>query len=476
MLERLGASADRLVRRVMPDPFVLVLALTALTWAASVAMLARYGAPVSAGAPAPLALTAAVVSASEMLFKGFSDLLTFAMQMVLIVVTGETIASSPPVAKAIRRAAMIPKTQGGALWFVSTAALALGWLHWGFGLMTAAMLAREVARTCRERGVRVHYPLLGTAAYMSMLLWHAGTSASAPLLINTPGHFLSAQIGVIPLSQTVFTPVNVGLCALLLLLIPWVVRAMAPSDPAMIREVEPEPTAVADAPAARDRAPGEDAATGQESTARTIAERLDAFRGWQLAVSAVGLVALGHYVWTKGALAINHNVLNFAFVIVGMALYRTPVAYAKAISQSVRGTAGVVLQFPFYGAIMVMMRDSGLGHAIAGVFIAFASARTLPFYTFLASLVTKLFVPSGGGEWAVEGPVMLEAARRLGTPYGATTMGVAYGNMAGNMFQPFWALPLLGLLGLRAKDIMGYSLVVFLVAAPLLGIALLLPW
>ena len=138
------------------------------------------------------------------------------------------------------------------------------------------------------------------------------------------------------------------------------------------------------------------------------------------------------------------------------------------------GTAGVVLQFPFYGAIMALMRDSGLGHAIAEVFIAFATGKTLPFFAFLASLVTKLFVPSGGGEWAVEGPVMLEAARRLGSPPGLTTMGVAYGNMAGNMFQPFWALPLLGLLGLRARDIMGYSLVVFLVAAPLLGLALLL--
>jgi short-chain fatty acids transporter len=188
----------------------------------------------------------------------------------------------------------------------------------------------------------------------------------------------------------------------------------------------------------------------------------------------VGAVFLYRHVRTKGALDLNHNVLNFAFVMAGMALYPTPGAYARAIARSVRGTAGVVLQFPFYGAIMALMRDSGLGHAMASVFIAFATAKTLPFFTFLASLVTKLFVPSGGGEWAVEGPVMLEAARRLGAPAGATTMGVAYGNMAGNMFQPFWALPLLGLLGLRARDIMGYSLVVFLVAAPILGAALLL--
>jgi short-chain fatty acids transporter len=470
MLERLGASADRLVRRVMPDPFVLVLALTALTWAASVWMLARHGVPAVSPAQtsSPMALAAAAGASAEMLFKGFSELLTFAMQMVLIVVTGEAIASSPPVAKAIRRVAMIPRTQGAALLLVTTAALALGWLHWGFGLMTAAMLAREVATVCRERGVRVHYPLMGTAAYMSMLLWHAGLSASAPLLINTPGHFLVRQIGVVPLSQTVFLPINLVVCALLFLLVPWVLRAMAPSDPSNITEI--------DARLASDRVADETVENTPKDSNEvdTVAAKLDRFRGWQLAVALIGAVYLWRHVRARGALDLNHNVLNFAFVMAGMALYRTPVAYAKAITKSVRGTAGVVLQFPFYGAIMAMMRDSGLGHAIAEVFIAFATGKTLPFFTFLASLVTKLFVPSGGGEWAVEGPVMLEAARRLGAPYGLTTMGVAYGNMAGNMFQPFWALPLLGLLGLRAKDIMGYSLVVFLVAAPVLGVALLL--
>ncbi len=470
MLERLGASADRLVRRVMPDPFVLVLALTALTWAASVWMLARHGMPAVSPAQtaSPMAVAAAAGASAEMLFKGFSELLTFAMQMVLIVVTGEAIASSPPVAKAIRRVAMIPRTQGAALMLVTTAALALGWLHWGFGLMTAAMLAREVATVCRERGVRVHYPLMGTAAYMSMLLWHAGLSASAPLLINTPGHFLVRQIGVVPLAQTVFLPINLVVCALLFLLVPWVLRAMAPSDPSRITEI--------DGALAKERVADEaiENSPKDSNEAENIAAKLDRFRGWQLAVALIGAVYLWRHVRARGVLDLNHNVLNFAFVMAGMALYRTPVAYAKAISKSVRGTAGVVLQFPFYGAIMAMMRDSGLGHAIAEVFIAFATGKTLPFFTFLASLVTKLFVPSGGGEWAVEGPVMLEAARRLGAPYGLTTMGVAYGNMAGNMFQPFWALPLLGLLGLRAKDIMGYSLVVFLVAAPVLGVALLL--
>lgn len=470
MLQRLGASADRLVRRYMPDPFVLVLLLTLVTYVAGAAALALRGMPAQGTAgTAPRLVTLrwseALLRTSGFLFAGFAELLTFAMQMVLIVVTGEAIAASPPVSRAIRRAAALPRSAGGALWLVSSVALALGWLHWGFGLMAAATFAREVAASCKARGVRVHYPLLGTAAYMSMLLWHAGISASAPLLINTPGHFLHAMIGIVPLSHTIFLPANLAVCALLLVAVPLVVRAMSPRD--HIEEVSDEFVASL-------RAQDTESNVAMPSDPPTFASRLDRFRGWQLGVALVGGAFLAKYFSTRSLLDLNHNVLNFAFVMIGMALYRTPVAYAQAIGRSVKGTSGIVLQFPFYGAIMAMMRETGLNHLIADRFIHVATAHTLPFFTYLASLFTKLFVPSGGGEWAVEGPVMLEAARRLGAPVGLTTMGVAYGNMAGNMFQPFWALPLLGMLGLRARDIMGYSLVVFLFAAPVLGAALLL--
>ena len=138
------------------------------------------------------------------------------------------------------------------------------------------------------------------------------------------------------------------------------------------------------------------------------------------------------------------------------------------------GVAGIVLQFPFYGGILEVMKLTGLSSNIAHVFVHASSAKTLPFFTFLASILTKSFVPSGAGEWAVEGPVMLQAAKELGVSYGKITMAVAYGNMLGNMYQPFWSLPLLGLMGLRARDIMGFCLVLFVVCLPVLGLALLL--
>ena len=190
-----------------------------------------------------------------------------------------------------------------------------------------------------------------------------------------------------------------------------------------------------------------------------------------LVVGLLGLTFLVRHIRENG-FDLNHNVVNVSFLMLGMALHRSPVAYARAIAKSTRGVSGVVLQFPFYGGILAVMNKTGLSERIAHLFIAGANARTLPLMTFLASIVTKSFVPSGAGEWAVEGPVMLKAAKELGAPYGKITMAVAYGNMLGNMYQPFWSLPLLGLMGLRAKDIMGFCLILFVVCLPILGVAL----
>lgn len=448
MLERIGLRFERWVRLYMPDPFILALLLTLVTFALALGFT-PYGMPELiqqwfAGSPG---------SKDE----GFWALLSFAMQMVLIVVTGEAVAASPLVHGQLKRLAGVPKTAWGATAFVSFISIALGWLHWGFGLITAALLTREVAAQAKFRGLKLHYPLIGAAGYTALLIWHGGLTGSAPLLVNTPGHFLEREIGLVPLSETLFNPLNYLVCGLLLVTVPFLLAAMTPKgDVIEISEStleEMKPVTV-------------------EIDRSTWAGRLDAspLTGWLIA--ALGLVFLVGYFKTKGP-DLNHNIVNFSFIMLGLILHRSPVAYMKAVSNSMRGTAGVVLQFPFYGGIMGIMKASGLGHLIAGVFVSFSTAQTLPFFTYLSSVFSKLFVPSGGGEWAIEGPVMLAAAKELGASYGKTIMAVAYGNMVGNMFQPFWALPLLGIIGLKARDIMGYCLVVFCLAFPLLGILLL---
>lgn len=443
MLEKFGAQCERFVRSFMPDPFVLVLLLTIITLG-----LAAWFTP---SRPHEL------LSFWNM---GFWELLSFSMQMVLIVVTGEAIADSVFIQKILVKVTSIPKSARAGIVLLTFFSTILGWAHWGFGLVMASLAGRQLALSFHRRKITVHYPLIGASAYMSMLLWHAGTTASAPLLINTPGHFLFKEIGLVPLNQTIFLPSNLVACIALALLVPVIMSLLLPQRG--VQTVDQFDVNLNPAPRIR---------TSEEKP-KTFAEKLERSYLTNAIVGSIGIVFLLQYFRREG-FNLNHNIVNFLFLMIGMLLHRHPMAYAKAISQSVRGTAGIILQFPFYGGIMGIMRESGLGHDIANVFIHFANGHTLPFFAYIASIFTKFFVPSGGGEWAVEGPVMLQAAKQLGAPLGLTTMGIAYGNMVGNLFQPFWAIPLLSIMGLKAKDIMGYCLVVFFFAFPILAIALL---
>lgn len=459
---RAGAAAERVVRRFMPDPFVLVLLLTLIALGLGLAVMDAV--PGESGAT--------VLGKSSALVKAWTDgfgnpeILKFGLQIILIVVTGEAIAASPPARRVLARLTSLPRTATQALLLVTVFALVTGWIHWGFGLVSSALLAREVGRSLALRGVKIHYALLGTGAYTSMLLWHAGLTASAPLLMNTEKNFVSDVLGLkgasakVPLTETIFAPYNLIACAVLFVIVPPLIVAMHPREGI----VPPDLAAI---PAPPDDAGDADAPPG------TPAEWLDRTRVLTFLTGAIGLSFLWRYLREHG-FDLNHNVVNCTFLMLGMILHRSPVAYGRAIAQSVRGVSGIVLQFPFYGGILEVMKLTGLSTSIAHVFVASASAHTLPFFTFLASILTKSFVPSGAGEWAVEGPVMLQAAQQLGVPYGKITMAVAYGNMLGNMYQPFWSLPLLGLMGLRARDIMGFCLILFLVCLPVLGLALLL--
>ncbi|MBX3193224.1 MAG: short-chain fatty acid transporter [Labilithrix sp.] len=455
---RAGGAAERVVRRFMPDPFVLVLLLTLV--ALGLGLLTMPAVAGDAG-DTMLGKGSALVKAWTDGF-GNPEILKFGLQIILIVVTGEAIAASPPARRLLARLTSMPKTATQALLLVTVFALVTGWLHWGFGLVSSALLAREVGRSLEKRGIAIHYALLGTGAYTSMLLWHAGLTASAPLLMNTEKNFVSEVLGLkgakVPLSETIFAPYNLVACAALLVIVPPLVVAMHPKKGVVPPDLATIP------------APPDDA---EETPPQTPAEWLDKTRVLSFVTGAIGLTFLVRYFREHG-FDLNHNVVNCSFLMLGMVLHRSPVAYARAIAASVRGVSGIVLQFPFYGGILEVMKLTGLSSSIAHVFVEASSPRTLPFFTFLASILTKSFVPSGAGEWAVEGPVMLQAAKALGVPYGKITMAVAYGNMLGNMYQPFWSLPLLGLMGLRARDIMGFCLILFVVCLPVLGVALLL--
>lgn len=392
---------------------------------------------------------------------GFFNLLAFSMQMVLVLVTGYVLASTPPVRAVLRGLARSAKSASGAIVITTLVAGVASWLSWGFGLIVGALLAREMAREVKD----VDYRLIVASAYSGFLVWHAGLSGSAPLAIATPGHFLEGVMGIIPVSETIFAPYNLIIAAALLVVLPFVNRAMLARkedrfiiDPALLEQP----------PAAAGSAPVGAGATQADSPA-------DWMEKTPLFSMLMGLFGIIYFVlWFRGGGTLTLDIVIFIFLVAGMILHGTPRNYLNALTEAIKGAGPIVLQFPFYAGIMGMMVTSGLAGIIAGWFVNISSAATLPFWSFISGGIVNFFVPSGGGQWAVQGPIMIDAARQLGADMGRVTMGVAWGDAWTNMIQPFWLLPALGIAGLRARDVMGYCVMALLVSGVLVSLGLLI--
>lgn len=443
MLQRLSRPAVRLVERWLPDPYVLVLLLTLV--AAAAAMLVERQAPV------------AVLRAWG---GGFWGLLAFSMQMLLVLVTGYMLASTPLVRAGLRRLAGLARGPGAAIVLVSLVSLVASWLNWGFGLVVGALFARELAAR-----VRVDYRLLVASAYSGFVVWHGGLSGSVPLAIAGEGHFMAEAMGVVPTSQTIFSGWNLALLAALFVLVPLVNRLMLPRPEDSVYHLpDADPR---DARSARD--PVQD---GAGPVPVRFADRLEDSRLLALAIGLAGLAWLADRFLAGGGLDLN--TVNFALLMLAIVLHGNARRLLASLQQAIRGGAGIVIQFPFYAGIMAIMADSGLAASLSRAFVSLASAETLPFWSFLAGGVLNVFVPSGGGQWAVQAPIMIPAAEALGADLAKVAMGVAWGDAWTNLIQPFWALPLLALAGLRARDIMGFCLVQLLATGLVIGLGLLL--
>ncbi|MCC4246870.1 short-chain fatty acid transporter [Stappia indica] len=430
MLRALSRPAVVLMDRYLPDPFIFVLLLTIV--AAAAAMLFEGAGPI------------AVV---QMWGDGFWGLLSFSMQMLLILVTGYILASSPPVKKFLALLAGLAGSPGSAIVLVSVVSLIASWVNWGFGLVVGALFARELARQ-----IRVDYRLLIAAAYSGFVIWHGGLAGSIPLTIATPGHFTEAQIGVIGTGETIFASFNLIIVAILFVVIPLVNWLMVPR--------EDESVYVTAEQLGNDE---------REAFVPTRpAEHLENSRLLMWVVGLAGLVFLAHYFFVRGA-GLNLNIVNFLFLMLGIVLHGTARNLLDALQEAVKGGAGIVIQFPFYAGIMAIMTQSGLAQSMSEWFVSISSAATLPFWTFISAGIVNLFVPSGGGQWAVQAPVMLPAAEALGADIARVAMAVAWGDAWTNLLQPFWALPMLGIAGLKAKDIMGFCLIHLVITGVIIG-------
>ncbi len=443
---RLTAWAERWV----PDAFVFALAVTIGVFALGVAL---------ERAPVPTLL--------ESWGKGFWELVPFAMQMALIIVTGYVLATSRPVARAITRLARVPRTPRGATAMVAVFAMATSWVNWGFSLIFSALLAREMARQRPE----ADYRALAASSFLGLgSVWAQGLSGSAALQMASP-EALPPKLreivaagglvpgGVIPLRSTIFTWQSLTSVACEIALVSLVAWAYVPPPD---RAVSAEKLGVSLEPLLRD---DEDAPS---STILTPALRVERSRALSLSVVAMGLGYLGiHLSRAPDKLAaINVNTINFAFLMLGMLLHGTPERMLRAVREATPATAGVILQFPFYGGIAGMIAYTGLSARIAHAFVDVSTHVTFPPLVAAYSALLGVFVPSGGGKWVIEAPYVMQAAHELRVHLGWTVAVYDLGEALANLVQPFWMLPTLAILGLRARDVLGYTLVVFLALAP----------
>jgi short-chain fatty acids transporter len=430
-IARLGSTLADWCERWFPDAFVFAL----------VALVIVFLAGLVSGAP--------VHDLIKFFGDGFWCLIPFTLQMAMIIIGGYAVASSPPVYRAITWLAGIPREPRSAIAFVAFFASFTSLLHWGFSPIFSGLLVREIVK--RVRGI--DYRAAGAAAALGTgSVWALGLSSSAALLMATPSSIPPALLkisGVIPLSQTIYTWQSIVTAAILIAASVVVAYLSAPRHSSRTAEsfgiVHPE--------LPRDAA-----------TRRTPAEWLEYAPVLSVAISVVGLLYLWQVVTARGPLAaLDLNTYNFLFLMSGLLLHWRPRSFTRSVNEAVSATAGVLIQFPFYGGIFGLITMSALSAHLAHLFVRVSTQSTYPLLVGLYSAVLGLFIPSGGSKWIIEAPYVLQAAKDLHVNLGWVVQIYNISEALPNLINPFWMLPLLGILKCRARELVGYGILQLLV-------------
>ena len=437
MFKKFTNGCVNVVNRWLPDPFLFAVILSIVVFIAAVLCTD---------------LTPVQTLNAWGNGNGFWGLLSFSMQMALVLVLGSAMASAPVCKKALGAIANLAHNKRSAIVITTFVSAVCCWLNWGFGLVIGALLAKEIARRVRD----VDYRLLIASAYSGFVVWHAGLSGSIPLSL-VEGKEFGGVLYQAGLEESIFHPMNLVIVAVIIVLMPFVNYAMHPSkemtitvNPALLKDEEE-----------------------RKYENKTPADKMEHSRILWAIVGLSGIAYVVYYFVSQGKAGVSIgnslslNIVNFIFLFLGIILHGDLRRYVDAISDAASSAAGILLQFPFYAGIMGMMvaQDaSGLSLAavISNIFVNISNEITYPLLTFLSAGIVNFFVPSGGGQWAVQGPIIMSAAKELGVNYGISATALAWGDAWTNMIQPFWALPALGIAGLSARDIMGYLVIVLL--------------
>ncbi len=449
---------ETLFKKFMPSPFAIAVILTILT------ILLAF---LFTEAPTDQSHILAILGYWE---KGIwnNSLLVFAYQMMLILVLGHILVLSKPMNSLIEKLTNLVSNTSNAVLLVSACTMIVSFFNWGLGLIFGAIMARKVAEASQLRGFKINYPLVGASGYVGLMIWHGGISGSAPLKVAESGHLASLMGGVgdasllsqlpdlIPFSETVFSGFNLILFGILIVVLPLFLYKLgkkAPITPVNLPIYKGIET---------------------EETSLMGAEKIDHSKFLGI---GFGLLIIGTFFYQYSdslvKMVITPNMLNFFMLGLALLLHQNFKSFLSAVEEAIKGATGILIQFPLYFGIMGIMRDSGMVVQIADFFVSIATPTTLPLFTFFSGGLVNIFVPSGGGQWAIQGPIVVESALKLGVPLPKAIMALAYGDQITNMLQPFWALPLLGITKLKAKEILPYTLLLMVIVTVIFLLGLL---
>ena len=452
-------TIETVFKRILPSPFAIAILLTLLTMVLAL---------IFTEAPKKESHFLAILSFWE---HGIwnNALLVFAYQMMLILVLGHILVLSKPMNALISKLTNLVTNTSNAVLMVAGTTMIVSFFNWGLGLIFGAILARKVAEAAQLRNFKINYPLVGASGYVGLMIWHGGISGSAPLKVAESGHLASLMAGVsdkniieqlpdfIPFSQTVFSTFNLVFFGILLVIIPLFLYFLGKKA-----EVTATNLPIYKGP----------------STIKMGLVGIERLDHSKIVGRGFGLIILlaffYQYFGALGSLAITPNLLNFFMLGLALVLHGSFSSFLNALEEAIKGVGGILIQFPLYFGIMGIMRDSGMVVQISDFFVSIATTRTLPLFTFFSAGLVNIFVPSGGGQWAIQGPIVVESALKLGVPLPKAIMALAYGDQITNMLQPFWALPLLGITKLKAREILPYTLMLMVIGSAVYLIGLYL--
>ncbi|HUP43949.1 MAG TPA: TIGR00366 family protein, partial [Thermoanaerobaculia bacterium] len=385
--------------------------------------------------------------------NGFWSLVNFTMQMALVIIGGFVVASSPPVARLTTRLASIPKTPRGAVAFVAAFSMISSLLSWGLSLIFTGLLVREIVR----RIDRVDFRAIGAAAYLGLgSVWALGLSSSSALMQATRSAIPPSLLpitGVIPLTQTIFLWQSITMAVVLIAISIAIAYYSAPPE--------------SQARTAADMGTRFEPFTEEPFVPRTPAERAENSPLLTILVAALMIWFLITQFRERGGLAaVDLNNFNFAFLTLGLLLHWRPRSFLRAVGGAVPATAGVLIQFPFYGGILGMISRTPMNEHLANFFIQITTRETFPIIVAIYSIILGIFIPSGGGKWVIEAPYVMAAANEWQVHLGWTVQVYNAAETLPNLMNPFWMLPLMGILQVKARDLAGYSILQLLFHTP----------